>query len=185
MGEASGGVGNGVDGVGAVDAGVGEDAIGVGHGANGAVDQGGVGLGLPLPAARHNGAKVVGADANVGGVGDAEGGVGNGVGSAGVGDGVSSDSIGVSSNETSAVHKGGVSLGFGLSLPLAVVSVGVVVGIGVGGISGNRGDGSVGDHADVVGPPVLDRLGNVGSCGNLANSPGLSLGRGEMIFYLF
>ena len=41
MGEASGGVGNGVDGVGAVDAGVGEDAIGVGHGANGAVDQGG------------------------------------------------------------------------------------------------------------------------------------------------
>ena len=108
-------------------------------------------------------------------MGDAKGGVGNGVGSAGVGNGVSSDSIGVSSNETSAVHKGGVSLGLGLSLPLAVVSVGVVVGIGVGGISGNRGDGSVGDHADVVGPPVLDRLGNVGSCGNLANSPGLGL----------
>merc|ERR1719182_1384556 len=151
-----------------MDAGVGEDSVGVGHGTDTGVDQGGVSL--PLPAARHNGSEVVGADANVGGVGDAEGSVGNGVGS---------DSVGVA-DKTGAVHQGGVSLGLGLSLPLAVVGVGVArVGIGVasvGDMGGSDGsDGGVGDHADVVGPSILDRLGNVGSCGNLANSPGLGL----------
>merc|ERR1712088_1032718 len=137
-----------MDGVGAVDAGVGEDSVGVGHGTDTSIDQGGVSL--PLPAARHNGSEVVGADANVGGVGDAEGSVGNGVGSSGVGDGVGSDSVGV-----------------------ARVGVGVASVGNVGGSDGS--DGSVGDHADVVGPSILDRLGDVSSCGNLANSPGLGL----------
>ena len=180
VGESGGSVGDGVDGVGAVDAGVGEDSVGVGHGTDTGVDQGGVSL--PLPAARHNGSEVVGADANVGGVGDAEGSVGNGVGSSGVGDGVGSDSVGVA-DKTGAVHQGGVSLGLGLSLPLAVVGVGVArVGVGVasvGNVGGSDGsDGGVGDHADVVGPSILDCLGNVGSCGNLANSPGLGLSLG-------
>merc|ERR1712088_1146142 len=166
-----------MDGVGAVDAGIGEDSIGVRHGTDAGVDKGGVSF--PLPAARHNGSEVVGTDANVGGVGDAEGSVGNGMGSSGVGDGMSSDSVGVSDN-TGAVHQGGVSLGLGLSLPLAVVGVGVArVGVGVasiGDVGGSNGsDGGVGDHADIVGPSILDRLGDVGSCGNLANSPGLGL----------
>ena len=72
-----------------------------------------------------------------------------------------------------------------LSLPLAVVGVGVArVGIGVASVGGHDvggsdgSDGGVGDHADVVGPSILDCLGNVGSCGNLANSPGLGLGLG-------
>merc|ERR1712088_441023 len=124
-----------MDGVGAVDAGVGEDSVGVGHGTDAGVDKGGVSL--PLPAARHNGSEVVGADANVGEVGDAEGSVGNGMGSSGVGDGMGSDSIGVT-DKTGGVHQGGVGLGLGLSLPLAVVGVGVArVGIGVGRVSGH------------------------------------------------
>merc|ERR1719341_2646461 len=91
-----------------------------------------------------------------------------------------SDSVGVADN-TGGVNQGGVSLG----LPLAVVGVGVArVGVGVGGVArhdvggGNGGDGSVGDHSDVVGPPILDGLSNVGSCGNLTNSPGLGLSLG-------
>merc|ERR1719239_1127835 len=81
-----------------------------------------------------------------------------------------SDSVGVADN-AGGVNQGGVSL----SLPLAVVGVGVgrVARHDVG--SGNGGDGSVGDHSDVVGPPILDGLGNMGSCGNLTNSPGLGL----------
>merc|ERR1712212_668174 len=81
-----------------------------------------------------------------------------------------SDSVGVADN-TGGVNQGGVSL----SLPLAVVGVGVggVAGHDVGG--GNGSDGSVGDHSDVVRPPILDCLGNMGSCGNLAKSPGLRL----------
>merc|ERR1719500_1271880 len=88
-----------------------------------------------------------------------------------------SDGVGVADN-AGGVNQGGV----GLSLPLAVVGVGVArVGVGVGGVAGhdvgggNGSDGSVGDHSDVVGPPILDCLGNMGSCGNLANSPGLGL----------
>merc|ERR550517_2187075 len=86
-----------------------------------------------------------------------------------------SDSVGVADN-TGGVNQGGVSL----SLPLAVVGVGVArVGVGVGRVAdvggGNGSDGSVGDHSDVVGPPILDGLGNMGSCGNLTNSPGLGL----------
>merc|ERR1711997_1200742 len=106
VGESGTSVGHGMDGVGAVDASVGKDSVGVGHG-TGSVDEGRVGIGLPLPAARHLGALNVGADANVGGVGDSEGSVGNGVGS---------DGVGVADN-TSGVNQGGVSLG----LPLAVV----------------------------------------------------------------
>ena len=176
VGESGGSVGDGVDGVGAVDAGVGEDSVGVRHSST-SVDEGGVGIGLPLPAARHNGSVNVGADANVGGVGGAEGSVGDGVGSSGVGDGVGSDSVGVA-DKTGGVNQGGV----GLSLPLAVVGVGVArVGVGVGRVSGHDvggsdgSNGSVGDHADVVGPSILDCLGNVGSCGNLANGPRLRL----------
>merc|ERR1711990_1418268 len=147
VGESGGSVGNGVDGVGAVDAGVGEDSVGVRNG-TGSVDEGGVGIGLPLPAAQHNSSVNVGADANVGRVGDTKGSVGNGVGSSSVGDGMGSDSVGVA-NKTSGVHQGGVGLGLGLSLPLAIVGVGVArVGIGVGRVSGhdvggsNGGDGS-------------------------------------------
>merc|ERR1712088_1265359 len=85
------------------------------------------------------------------------------------------NSVGVGTDESSGVDQGRV--GFGLSLPLAVVGNGVV-GIGVrrvdvGGSNGS--DGGVGDHSDVVGTSVLDRLGNVGSGSDLANSPGLSL----------
>ena len=75
----------------------------------------------------------------------------------------------------SGVEDGGV--GLSLSLPLAVVGNGVV-GIGVGRVDvggSNGSDGGVGDHSDVVGASVLDRLGNVGSGGDLANGPGLSL----------
>merc|ERR550534_811262 len=81
-----------------------------------------------------------------------------------------SDSVGVADNSGGG-NQGGVSL----SLPVARVGVGVggVAGHDVGG--GDGSDGSVGDHSDVVGPPILDCLGNVGSCGNLANSPGLGL----------
>ena len=176
-------MGDGVNGVGAVHTGIRKDSVGVGHGADGAVDQGGVGF--PLPAAGDHGALDVGADADVGGVGHAERSVGDSVRSSSVGDGMCTDSIGVGTDESSGVDQGRV--GFGLSLPLAVVGNGVV-GIGVGRVDmggSNRSDGGVGDHSDVVGASVLDRLGNVGSCGNLANSPGLSLGTGEMIFYLF
>merc|ERR1719177_3391 len=88
-----------------------------------------------------------------------------------------SDGVGVADN-TCGVNQGGLSLG----LPLAVVGVGVArVGVGVGRVAGhdvgggNGSDGSVGDHSDVVGPPILDGLGNMGSCGNLTNSPGLGL----------
>ena len=94
--------------------------------------------------------------------------------SSGVGDGVGTDSVGVGTNESSGVDEGRV--GFGLGLPLAQ-GVGVV-GIGVGRVDvggSNRSDGGVGDHSDVVGTSVLDRLGNVGSGGDLANGPGLSL----------
>merc|ERR1712212_368376 len=84
-----------------------------------------------------------------------------------------SDSVGVADN-TGGVNQGGVSL----SLPLAGVGEGVggVSGHNVGG--GNGGNGSVGDHSDVVRPPILDCLGNMGSCGNLTNSPGLGLSLG-------
>merc|ERR1712223_1945695 len=85
------------------------------------------------------------------------------------------DSVGVGTDESSGVDQGRV--GFGLSLPLAVVGNGVV-GIGVGRVDvggSNRSDCGVGDHSDVVGASVLDRLGNVGSGGDLANGPGLSL----------
>merc|ERR1712212_103405 len=84
-----------------------------------------------------------------------------------------SDGVGVADN-TGGVNQGGISL----SLPLAGVGVGVggVAGHDLGG--GNGGDGSVGDHSDVVGPPILDGLSNVGSCGNLTNSPGLGLSLG-------
>ena len=41
-------MGNGVNGVGAVHTGIRKDSVGVGHGADGAVDKGGVGLGLCL-----------------------------------------------------------------------------------------------------------------------------------------
>ena len=134
-------VGNGMDGVGAMDTGgVGEDSVGsVWHGGTGSVDEGGVGSGLPLPAARHLGSLNVGADANVGGVGHAEGSVGDGVGSSGVGDGMGSESVGVG-NSTVGVNQGGVSLG----LPLAVDGVGVAgigVAIGVGYCSSNSGVG--------------------------------------------
>merc|ERR1719341_1263877 len=91
--------------------------------------------------------------------------------------GVGEDSVGVR-HGTGSVDEGGVSLG----LPLAVVGVGVArVGVGVGGVAGhdvgggNGSDDSVGDHSDVVGSPILDCLGNMGSCGNLTNSPGLGL----------
>merc|ERR1719494_1495587 len=85
------------------------------------------------------------------------------------------DGVGVSTDESSGVDQGRV--GFSLSLPLAVVGNGVV-GIGVGRVDlgGSDGsDGGVGDHSDVVGTSVLDRLGNVGSGGDLANGPGFSL----------
>merc|ERR1712001_498873 len=103
------------------------------------------------------------------------------MGSSGVGDGMGSDSIGVT-DKTGGVHQGGVGLGLGLSLPLAVVGVGVArVGKRVGRVSGhdvggsNGSDGSVGDHANIVRSSILDCLGNVRSCGNLTNSPGLRL----------
>merc|ERR1719341_2524741 len=160
VGESGGSVGDGVDGVGAVDAGVGEDSVGVGHGTDTGVNKGGVGISLPLPAARHNGSIDVGADANVGGVGDAEGSVGDGVRSSGIGDSVGADSVGVA-DKTGAVHQGRVGLGLGLSLPLAVVGVGVArVGIGVASVGGHDmggsdgSNGGVGDHADVVGPSI-------------------------------
>merc|ERR1712158_92619 len=79
------------------------------------------------------------------------------------------NSVGVGTYESS----GGLSL----SLPLAVVGNGVV-GIGVGRIDvggSNGSDGGVGDHSDVVSASALDRLGNMGSGGDLANGPGLSL----------
>ena len=101
--------------------------------------------------------------------------MGDSVGSSGVGDGMGTNSVGVGTDESSGVDQGRVSLC--LSLPLAVVGV-RVVGIGVGrvDVGGSDGsDGGVGDHSDVVGASVLDRLGNVGSGGDLANSPGLSL----------
>merc|ERR1712165_89910 len=85
------------------------------------------------------------------------------------------DSIGVGTDESSGVDQGRV--GFGLSLPLAIVGNGVV-GIGVGRVDmggSNRSDGGVGDHSDVVGAAVLNRLGNMGSGGDLANGPGLGL----------
>merc|ERR1711971_885815 len=107
-----------MDGVGAVHPGVGQHSVGtVGHGGTGSIDEGGIGFGLPLSAARHLGSLDVGADANVGGVGHTEGSVGDGVGSSGVGDGMGSESVGVG-NSTVGVHQGGVSLGLGL--PLAV-----------------------------------------------------------------
>merc|ERR1712212_649027 len=85
-----------------------------------------------------------------------------------------SDSIGVT-DKTGGVHQGGVGLGLGLSLPLARVGVrvGRVSGHDVGGSDGS--DSSVGDHANIVRSTILDCLGNVGSCGNLANGPGLRL----------
>merc|ERR1712158_233172 len=79
------------------------------------------------------------------------------------------NSVGVGTYESSG--------GLCLSLPLAVVGNGVV-GIGVGRVDvggSNGSDGGVGDHSDVVGASVLDRLGNVRSGGDLANGPGLSL----------
>merc|ERR1711990_888368 len=85
------------------------------------------------------------------------------------------NSVRVGTDESSGVDQGGV--GFGLSLPLAIVGNGVV-GIGGGRVDvggSNGSDGGVGDHSDVVGTSILDRLGNVGSGGDLANSPGLSL----------
>merc|ERR1719328_733999 len=85
------------------------------------------------------------------------------------------DGVGVGTDESSGVDQGRV--GFGLGLPLAVVGVGVL-GIGVGRVDmgGSDGsDGGVGDHSDVVGAAVLDRLGNMGSGGDLANGPGFSL----------
>merc|ERR1719180_240074 len=63
-----------------------------------------------------------------------------------------SESVGVVGGNTGGVKQGGV----GLCLPLAV--------------------GGVGDHSDIVRPSILDRLGNMCSCGNLTNSPGLGLG---------
>merc|ERR1719234_1515246 len=150
-----------MDGVGAVHTGVGQDSVGsIWHGTvgTGSEDKGGVGFGLPLPAARHLGSLNVGADANVGGVGHAEGSVGNGVGSSGVGDGMGSESVGVG-NSTVRVNQGGVSLG----LPLAVDGIGVAgvgVAIGVGHCSSNSGVGEArnldsamvgggGDHSSV------------------------------------
>merc|ERR1719234_443187 len=107
-------VGNGMDGVGAVHAGVGQDSVGsVWHGGTGSVNKGGIGSGLPLPAARHLGTP------NVGGVGHAEGSVGDGVGSSSVGDGMGSESVGVVGGDTGGVKQGGVGLG----LPLAVDGV--------------------------------------------------------------
>merc|ERR1712019_29879 len=85
------------------------------------------------------------------------------------------NSVRVGTDESSGVDQGRV--GLCLSLPLAVVGNGVV-GIGVGrvDVGGSDGsDGGVGDHSDVVSAAVLDRLGNVGSGGDLANGPGLSL----------
>merc|ERR1740123_2049340 len=90
-----------------------------------------------------------------------------------------SESVGVVGGNTGGVKQGGVSLG----LPLAVDGVvGVAgVGVGVGGVAGHEvgggdgSDGGVGDHSDVVRSSILDCLGNVCSCGNLTNSPGLGL----------
>merc|ERR1719400_1405950 len=127
VGQAGGSVGDGVNGVGAVDTGIRKDSVGVGHCADGAVDQGGVGF--PLPTTGDHGSLDVGADADVGGVGHAERSVGDSVRSSSVGDGVCTDSIGVGTDESSGVDQGRV--GFGLSLPLAIVGNGVV-GIGVG-----------------------------------------------------
>merc|ERR1719234_810056 len=86
-----------------------------------------------------------------------------------------SQSVGVVGGNTGGVKQGGVGLG----LPLAVDRVGVAgVGVGVGGVAGhgNGSDGGVGDHSDVVRSSILDCLGNVSSCCNLTNSPGLGLG---------
>merc|ERR1719234_2848138 len=90
-----------------------------------------------------------------------------------------SESVGMG-NSTVGVNQGGIGLG----LPLAVDGVvGVAgVGVGVGGVAGHDSvgggdgsDGGVGDHSDVVRPSILDCLGNVRSCGNLTNSPGLGV----------
>ena len=45
----------------------------------------------------------------------------------------------------------------------------------MGGVTGHNieSNGNVGDHVNVMGSPILDCLGNVSTCGNLANSPGL------------
>merc|ERR1740123_1885634 len=90
-----------------------------------------------------------------------------------------SESVGVVGGNTGGVNQGGVSL----SLPLAIDSVGVAgVGVGVvGGVAGHEvgggdgSDGGVGDHSNVVRSSILDCLGNMCSCRNLTNSPGLGL----------
>merc|ERR1712060_737812 len=93
-----------------------------------------LGISLPLPAAGDLGADVVGADADVGGVGEAEGGGGNSV--HGVGSGNSSDEPGGVDTMVEGIGGHSNHSGVGLSLPLAVVdssmSVGVS-GVGVGG----------------------------------------------------
>merc|ERR1719234_725626 len=86
-----------------------------------------------------------------------------------------SQSVGVVGGNTGGVKQGGL----GLCLPLAVDGVGVAgVGVGVGGVAGHGdgSDGGIGDHPDVVRSSILDCLGNVSSCRNLTNSPGLGLG---------
>ena len=118
--------------------------------------------------------QVVGADTNVGGVGQAKGCGGNCVRGGSVDTGMGSGRV------DTGVHTSNSQAGVGVSRVGATdgpsVDTGVHTSVGVGRVGSNSRDNvSVCDDSHIVRAAVLDGLCDVSSVGDLVNGPGLSL----------